>query len=394
MKQLKRWSAALLAALTLTAGAARAEIVPAAAPDGHITQSVVIDGKNVAVDADVYGETVRQVQAYRVWPRNSGESPADVRVWLGDSEIVDRRDKRTENDVYMRAESGAQLWLTSYLTRFEGASCERLNAEGYYFLKLYDWADSTNIYPERVEMEELEGFTVDEAIGSLAPMMDALGVTLEAQPFYGFTVSLDKLNTALAAHLDYGVSPTEVVVEDWSKADEHYRLRLPTRLHGLPVMPWRVLMNTLAGEETADAAVCAWVSRQGVAFMDIEFVPGREEAVGEPFAPISAQEALEICAREAKSPVKEWGLGERNLHYTGVNNPRVSEMKLGYVLCPEGSGESCMARPAWFFRITYDTVALHVVSDWGDGPVEHEEAETWSQTVAVDAQTGDMLLRW
>ena len=394
MKHMKRWSAALLAALTLTAGTASAEIVPAAAPDGHITQSVVIDGKDVAVDADIYGGTVQEVQAYRVWPRDDGDSPADVRVWLGDSEIVDRRAKRTENDVYMRAESGARLWLTSYLTRFEGVNCERLNAEGYYFLKLYDWADSTNTYPERVEMEELEGFTIDEAIGSLAPMMDALGVTLEAQPFYGFTVNLDKLNTALAAHLDYGVSPTETVVEDWFTADEHYRLRLPTRFHGLPVMPWRVPMNTLAGEETADTAVCAWISRQGVEFMDIEFVPGREEAVGEPFAPISAQEALEICAREAKSAAEEWGLGEVGRHYTGVNNPRVSEMKLGYVLYREEDGESCLARPAWFFRIIYDTVALHAVSNWGDGPVEHEETETWNQTVAVDAETGEMLLRW
>lgn len=394
LKKMKRWGMALLAALTLTAGAARAEIVPAAVPDGHITQSVVIDGKDVAVDADIYGGTVQEVQAYRVWPRNDGDSPADVSVWLGDSEIVDRRAKRTENDVYMRAESGARLWLTSYLTRFEGASRERLDAEGFYFLKLYDWADSTNTYPERVELEELEDFTVEEAIAKLEPMMNEIGVTLEAQPFYGFTVNLDKLNTALAAHLDYGVSPTETVVEDWSTADEHYRLRLPTRLHGLPVMPWRVNMNTIAGEETADASVCAWISRQGVEFMDIEFVPGREETVGEPFAPISAQEALDACAREARSTVKEWGLGEKNLHYTGVNDPHVSEMKLGYVLCPEGDGESCLARPAWFFRIIYDTVALHAVSDWGDGPVEHEEAETWSQTVAVDAETGDMLLRW
>ena len=63
MKQLKRWGVALLAAMTLLAGAARAEIVPAALPDGHITQSVVIDGKAVAVDADIYGETVQQVHA-------------------------------------------------------------------------------------------------------------------------------------------------------------------------------------------------------------------------------------------------------------------------------------------------------------------------------------------
>ena len=351
MKHMKRWVMALLAALLLTAGAARAEIVPAAVPDGHITQSIVIDGKDVAVDADIYGETVKEVQAYRVEAQGFGKY-------------------------------------------YQSGEYERLRTENSYFLEIYNWADMMDSFPEQAAMEQLEGFSVEDAIAKLEPMMNEIGVTLEAQPFYGFTVSLDKLETALAAHLDYGVSPTENVVEDWSTADEHYRLRLPTRLHGLPVMPWRVNMNTLAGEETADASVCAWISRQGVEFMDIEFVPGREETVGEPFAPISAQEALDVCAREARSTVKEWGLGEKNLHYTGVNDPRVSEMKLGYVLCPEGDGESCLARPAWFFRIIYDTVALHAVSDWGDGPVEHEEAETWSQTVAVDAETGDMLLRW
>ena len=109
MKRMKRWGMALLAALTLTAGAARAEIAAQAEPDGHITASVVIDGKNVAVDADVYGGTVQSVQAYRVWPRNDGESPADERLWLGDSAIADRKAKLTENDLYMRAESGARL---------------------------------------------------------------------------------------------------------------------------------------------------------------------------------------------------------------------------------------------------------------------------------------------
>ena len=394
MKRMKRWGMALLAALTLTAGAARAEIAAQAEPDGHITASVVIDGKNVAVDADVYGGTVQSVQAYRVWPRNYGESPADERLWLGDSAIADRKAKLTENDLYMRAESGARLWLTSYLTRFEGVNRERLDAEGFYFLKLYDWADDTNTYPEAVELEELEGFSVGAAIQKLAPMMDALGVALEARPFYGFTLSLERLKAATEAHLDYGVNPTETIVEDWSAADEHYRLRLPTRFHGLSVMPWRAVMNTLAGEEATDASVFAWISRQGVELMDVSFVPGREEAVGEPFAPISAQEALDVCAREAKSRSEEWGLGEKNRHYTGVNNPRIASMTLGYVLCPQGSDGSCLARPAWFFRVAYDTVALHAVSDWGDGPVEHEEAETWAQIVAVDAQTGEMLLYW
>lgn len=394
MKRMKRWGMALLAGLMMTACAARAEIVPQAEPDGHLTAGVVIDGKTVAVDADLYGDTVREVQAYRVWPRDYGEHPAEVRVWLGDSSIVDRKAKRTENDVYMKAESGARLWLTSYLTRFEGVKCNRLDAEGFYFLKLYDWADSTNTFPERLELEELGGLSVGEAIQKLAPMMDELGVTLEARPFYGFTVSLDKLEAATAAHLDYGVSPTETVVEDWTQADEHYRLRLPTRYHGLSVMPWQVGMNTLAGEATTDAAVFAWISRQGVELLDISFVPGREEAAGEPFAPISAQQALDACAREAKSRGEEWGLGEAGRHYTGVNSPRITEMTLGYVLGPQESDGSCLARPAWFFRVMYDTVALHVVTDWGDGPVEHEKAETWAQTVAVDAQTGEMLLYW
>ena len=75
---------------------------------------------------------------------------------LGDSSIVDRKPKRTENDLYMKAENGARLWLTSYLTRFEGERRNRLDAEDFYFLKLYDWADSTNTFPERLELAVMD----------------------------------------------------------------------------------------------------------------------------------------------------------------------------------------------------------------------------------------------
>lgn len=340
--------------LALAPCMARAELVEPAAPDGHIAQTLIIDGVKVSVDADVYGSDVEAVQAYRVEKQNPG---------------------------------GMDFF-------YKGEHADRLQSTAGYL----DWGDATGFYPERLQMGELKGMSIQKGIQKLAPMLDKLGVTAISEPFDGIAVDLDRLDAATQRHMAYGVAPDETVVEDWTQADEHYRARLAIRYHSLPVMPWKEYTRDFT--ETPDAYLYTWIGRDGIEYLQVEFVPGEDEALGEPLAPMTAEEALARCAEQAKSRFDAWGYGEPI--YAGVSNAHVNSICLGYVMLPDmeagGSAESRLtgmytryiARPAWFFTIYLETTANQAVSL--EQPEPHAEAMRAMKIVALDAATGEMLL--
>lgn len=345
---------ALAVFLALAPCMARAELVEPDAPDGHIAATLTIDGVEVRVDADVYGSDGKTVRAYRVEKQNPGGMDFSIK----------------------------------------GERAERLQSTAGYL----DWGDATSLYPERLQMGELEGMSVREGIQKLAPTLERLGVTAVSEPFDGIAVDLDMLDAATERHMAYGVAPDETVVEDWTRADEHYRVRLAIRYRGLPVMPWSGYTRDFT--QTPDAYLYAWISRDAVERLETEFVPGKDEALGDPFVPVTAEEALARCAGQAKSRFDAWGYGEPT--YAGVKNAHVSSMRLGYVMLPDmeasgsaanrltGMHERYIARPAWFFAIDLETTANQAVSL--DQPEPHAETMRAMKLVALDAKTGEMLL--
>lgn len=387
-----RWirRALLMAAAMIMMGAtASAELVEPDSPNGHIAKTLVIDGVEVTVDADVYGSDVREVQAYRVEGLNLGSEPekkVDLSTWLGEDKIVYQR----EEDLFFETENGTRLWLASY------SDCE-LRSENYNRLQAesFDWGDATSFYPEHLRIDELEGMSVEEGLQKLLPTLEQLGITAVCEPFDGIAIDLDRLNAATQRHIDYGVAPDETVVEDWTREDEHYRVRLAIRYRGLPVMPWSAYGKEFM--RTPEAYFYAWISRRGVEHFRMEFVPGEDEALEEAFVPITAEEALARCAEQAKSRFSEWGFAGPT--YSGVEHAHVSSMHLGYALIPEsgdaqdrgiGMYTSYCAKPVWYFSIYFDTTAMQAVSI--EQPEPHAEAMSVMQVVAIDAKTGEMLL--
>lgn len=366
---MKRILTVLLMLVALLASqAACAEIVDAAQPDMHIQREITIDGERVMIDADVYGTDVAQVQKYRVTKLNPGKHPEETMnlcAFLVDAEIIGRREFWTPEDLSFQAADGGKLATNPYYIRFSSGSYERLNAESNYVEQLCGWASRMAEIPEALMGEEIEGLASETAIAQLATMSDALSVTLEGEPIAKIAMDLDKLNAVTQAHLDYGVAPDELCVEDWTAQDEHYRLWLPMRYHGLRVMPWSKAPLDYRNQETPRAYADAWVSRRGVELFNMEFVPGEEEPVGKPFAPISVDEAIEACKSETDSA------GE---------NARMTEIRLCYVMMPyitgvsAGESRTYEATPAWCVTV---------------------QSEAWGKsTIAIDAKTGQSLLYW
>ena len=375
------------AALMIAPCAVRAEIVPAQLPDAHIARSVMIDGIEVTVDADVYGANVDKVQAYQVKKQDLGKTPeakVDLSAWIGNEEIV-RRTEPEENDIRFETASGAQVQLADYMHSFRGAGCDRLDGARLGVMMTYAWADNTSLYPETPQIAQLPGMSVSEAVQKLAPIMEQLNVTLVDEPFDGIRLGLDELNEATRMHLEEGVAPNQTLTEGWTAEDEHYCLRLPMLYHGLRIMPWQENTKKLDFDNTPDAYAYAWITRQGVEKLVMDFVPGEEKAVGDAFVPISAEEALDACERELKKQEKNWGIGES----AEILNPHISRMWLGYVMMPDHVDKSRLstnvfrATPAWLMSIYYDNSEQKPMGN-----------ASWQKNVAIDARTGESLLSW
>lgn len=372
--------------MALTPCMAQAELAAPQAPDGHIAKTLTVDGMEVRVDADIYGADIKEVQAYRVERLDLGEEPeksVDLSAFFGDDPIVERRTLGGEDDLVFETEGGAKIWLSPQGVLWKSKNEGRLGTESF------DWGESTSYYPERLRMDDLAGMSAEACVQKLAPVLDELGVAAESMPFDGVSIGLDALNAATEARLAHGVAPHEDVVEDWTEADEHVRLRLAIRYRGLQVMPWSE--HTEEGI-TPETYIHAWIGRRGVERFQTEFVPGEDEALDDPFVPLTAEEALTSFAERAKSRWTMWGYGEPSC--SGIRDAHVGSMRLGYVMMPEakraGADEGYIARPAWFFAVYFETTAMQAVSL--EQPEPHAEAMRAMKAVAIDARTGEMLL--
>lgn len=376
MRKYMRLWCALLAALWLVPGAACAEIVPADEPDMHIQRTIVIGGKEVAVDADVYGTGVREVQAYSLTQLNLGSKPEeriDLSMLLGDAGVERRWTQWTPEEVSFDLTDGSDVYISPGCVIVRRKTLERIgNATRYYLPKEKVWLPDCM---EHVQLEELPGFSVEEAVSRLEPMLSQLGITAVNKPTAAASVTLDELNAALQAHLDEGVSPEDALVEDYTRDDEYYELVLPYLYHGLAVMPTSEHLPYTNQFETPFAHVKATVSRRCVEELYIDFVPGEEKASGKAFEPISLEEALAACEKMESTRNYPW--------YGECESPRIGEIRLGYVFLSKNRAVTEVnARPAWLMHVFID-------SENEDGSVD-----TWAQGIAIDAETGEMLLSW
>lgn len=85
----------LACALMVNASLASAEVVSAPLPDRHIQTAIERETYTIAVDADIYGETIDRVQAYRVTTLDWGENPEeafDLALWFDETVPLEKKD--------------------------------------------------------------------------------------------------------------------------------------------------------------------------------------------------------------------------------------------------------------------------------------------------------------
>ena len=352
----------LACALMVNASLASAEVVSAPLPDRHIQTAIERETYTIAVDADIYGETIDRVQAYRVTTLDWGENPEeafDLALWFDETVPLEKKDYDSIA-FFPQGQEERILWrdearFSPYAITFQRETHARLE---FPFERL-----AVEGIVESVDAQLLEGFSLQQAEQGINPILDALGVTIQREPVFVSCMTLGDWQAETGKKLAYGVAPDEFVVEDWTEADESCLIHYRQLFHGLPMMETDEHMPGIVEWETPKTLVCALWSRRGLEKLEFPFVVGTQTALGEPFAPITADEALAAC-QSADMNLGEW----RNLH--------ISRIELGYVMLAKNIAQTEIeARPAWLIRI------------WGEilGNME-------SVVAAVDAQTGDMML--
>ena len=354
---MKRWGL-LAAAALLSVGTALAE----EEPSRHIRTTISGEAYAVAVDAGVYGEEQKAVQAYRVTTLDLGKNPEahfDLALWFGTDALLENTGgdytifypKGEDAEIGARDEAG----FSPYGLYFERATNARLE------FPLERW-NQGRIQEKTNTAEIPEGLSLEGAAESILPVATALGVEMARQPVFVSVMTQADWQAETARRLERGVAPHERVVEDWTAEDESIQLNYRQFFHGLPMLETDAHMPGILEWETPLTMVSATVSRRGVERLDFRFVVGGETLLGEAFAPISPEEALAAC-NEAELGLDGW----QNLH--------VSAVELGYAMLAQNRAKTeCIARPAWLIRI------------WGE-----IFGETESVAVAVDAQTGKIL---
>lgn len=348
---------ALACAWMFSAAFAEAEV-----PKQHIETTISGESYAISVDADVYGADVDSAQAYQVWTLDWGENPEaniDLALWFD----ADTRLEKAGKDYtlfYPKGEKARpgernEAGFSPYGMYFVRATDARLEfpLERWNYRRMQESPD-TEAIPQ--------GFSIETATTDIQGIADALSVTMEPNPVFVSAMTLADWRTETEKKLARGVAPDERVIEDWTADDESIQLNYRQLFHGLPMLETDAHMPGVLEWETPLTMVSATVSRRGLERLDFPFAAGREEALGEPFKPISPEEALAACN------AAELGLdGWQNLH--------VSNVELGYAMLAQNHAKTeCIARPAWMIRI------------WGE-----IFGEKQSVAVAVDAQTGKIV---
>lgn len=136
----------LACALLANVNLASAEVVSAPLPDRHIQTTIERQAYTIAVDADIYGETIDSAQAYRVTTLDWGENPEDafdLALWF--DETVPLAKKNYDSIAFFpQGEEDQILWrdearFSPYAITFQRATharlefpFERLAVEGHH----------------------------------------------------------------------------------------------------------------------------------------------------------------------------------------------------------------------------------------------------------------------
>ena len=154
---MKRWGL-LAAAALLSIGTALAE----EEPSRHIRTTISGEAYAVAVDADVYGEEQKAVQAYRVTTLDLGKNPEahfDLALWFGTDALLEKT--RTDSTVFYPKGEDAKVGardeadFSPYGLSFERATNARLEfpVERWNYRRIQEKTNTAEI-PEGISLTD------------------------------------------------------------------------------------------------------------------------------------------------------------------------------------------------------------------------------------------------
>lgn len=228
---MKRWGL-LAAAALLSIGTALAE----EEPSRHIRTTISGEAYAVAVDAGVYGEEQKAVQAYRVTTLDLGKNPEahfDLALWFDADALLEKTGgdytifypKGEDAEVGARDEAG----FSPYGLYFERATNARLE------FPLERW-NYRQIQEKTNAAEIPEGISLTDATDSILSIASALGVTMERRPVFISAMTQADWQAETAQKTARGIAPHERIVSDWTKDDESVQLNYRQFFHDLPVL--------------------------------------------------------------------------------------------------------------------------------------------------------------
>ena len=272
---MKRWGL-LAAAALLSIGTALAE----EEPSRHIRTTISGEAYAVAVDADVYGEEQKAVQAYRVTTLDLGKNPEahfDLALWFGADALLEKT--RMDSTVFYPkgedAEIGArdEARFSPYGLYFERATNARLEfpLERWNYRRIQEKTNAAEIP---------EGISLTDATDSILSIAGALGVTMARRPVFISAMTQADWQAKTAQKMARGIAPDERIVSDWTKEDESVQLNYRQFFHDLPVLETDAHMPGILEWETPLTMVSATVSRRGLERLVFPSVMGREAPLG------------------------------------------------------------------------------------------------------------------
>lgn len=227
---MKRWGL-LAAAALLSVGTALAE----EEPSRHIHTTISGEAYAVVVDAGVYGEEQKAVQAYRVTTLDLGKNPEahfDLALWFGADALLEKTGgdytifypKGEDAEIGARDEAG----FSPYGLNFERATNARLE------FPLERW-NYRQIQEKTNAAEIPEGISLTDATDSILSIASALGVTMARRPVFISVMTQADWQAETEQKMAWGIAPDEHIVSDWTKEDESVQLNYRQFFHDLPV---------------------------------------------------------------------------------------------------------------------------------------------------------------
>lgn len=329
-------------------------------PDGTInnaedTKEVLIDDSkhidiqlndHIKVDADIDMAKEKGWKQFKTTPRITDEKTANERAALfaQGNEIVDVR-KIEETGTYIYTYSNGSRFSDSAHCRY---LTEDANKRNYHLYINEDYGIPENNFP----LEELEDFSLDQAVKQIRELCEQMGIELSAHEPEVFALDVQHVTNLIEQdkRLGYYLSSedrrrlntndVETYGEKitWNKEDEVYYMTFQLAVEGHPFSQKNISTDSYYSNDHQLEVV---VGRNEIKRFALSFEYGDKEWSDLEGDICSASDALNVIASAYQ-------------YSYGLSEQLISNIELVYVPISAMQEQKFLARPCWQFTVEYD----------------------------------------